>query len=994
MKGIFSQSTREVKESLENKIIREKGGKNWLENLAELGKDLLGIEKTASAVSQPTDVIHPDKEASVVNGLHYFGGARKIANTKDRKMEYVIASGKELIGEKLGALKLTGAKALFLKADIEEWDEETNQPLEGTLSFDVAFQAPTGDPRTVSATVAITKGQPQEPSYFSDGVGKKYAFDAKGIEDLLTGTDFEIMQNPKIERENTFFENPGHLANRGAIGITKVGGAKGLTKTAGISKVATAREGLVRKISEEEKGKDASMRGLFGAGRFPFKKREPSNEGGNYKKEDNIPYAQNGANENDEHMASKKPMVMKKAEDSIEQIRRSTEDKAKELYNKTWDELTFDEQRKVEDALGCPRQASKKPAVVKKAVELADETGYDGSSAPVEPEGKWQMSEKDKANPKNQPMRDYLPAEAPKKKAYNPILVEILKYIKDGVDSGDRAENLVLDVDSRFSEQLVSFKGRVTAQLLVDDYLKNTEKYNQQLEEAGALNPKAGLKRKAVDGEIDSDILNVEQHLDVNEFRDFQNLQKVSDDMWTVIREREKLNEGKGLPSYTNIDYSDIKLVDKQIQDYVDQAKQRVKTEEKPEGEEDVAIEEPEVPEKPEEKEEKPKDKEKEVPESVLDVEKGKGKPALSELPEFASAKTKMQRKAWGANDPNAWMPNKPGKHKCLKCGYMFNAESMADENLCKQCAGGSPDAGAMDVPKNIDMQASLKRKATGVEEDTEESVACPQCGKENMCSTRKSYDNKSGSTISWMVPRIQKCVDCGEEITDADYQIALSNTDNNEFTLEVFTGDVQVNDLTKQATTSWDFPKVCENCKSLVIPKGYSELTEIDMHRKPFCGAISQGNGIGFEFAHFRECKGYDPITKEITQEVEKNVYNKPYQLHRKEGGQTERLMVKKANMAKLIAERKAQATEIMSEIAEEATGEVVTAHPECAKCKDCIPAGEGHVAHDYCKVWQTACTNVTIMSSGACVPISMASQSSETLQKSTSQFSRGQEV
>jgi ribosomal protein S27AE len=72
---------------------------------------------------------------------------------------------------------------------------------------------------------------------------------------------------------------------------------------------------------------------------------------------------------------------------------------------------------------------------------------------------------------------------------------------------------------------------------------------------------------------------------------------------------------------------------------------------------------------------------------------------------------------------------------------------------------------------------------------------------------------------------------------------------------------------MDKQAVTSTDIPHTCKNCKALVVPAGYNELTFLDHKVKPFC-TVSDGNlRIGFRYAFARECRGYDPIMKEMVQ-------------------------------------------------------------------------------------------------------------------------------
>jgi predicted nucleic acid-binding Zn-ribbon protein len=72
-----------------------------------------------------------------------------------------------------------------------------------------------------------------------------------------------------------------------------------------------------------------------------------------------------------------------------------------------------------------------------------------------------------------------------------------------------------------------------------------------------------------------------------------------------------------------------------------------------------------------------------------------------------------------------------------------------------------------------------------------------------------------------------------------------------------------------KTSSRSPQFPEACKNCKSLVVPVGYSALREYQHTRLPFCGAEKLA-GVGFTAAYFRDCLGYDPIVKDITQKVE----------------------------------------------------------------------------------------------------------------------------
>jgi len=72
---------------------------------------------------------------------------------------------------------------------------------------------------------------------------------------------------------------------------------------------------------------------------------------------------------------------------------------------------------------------------------------------------------------------------------------------------------------------------------------------------------------------------------------------------------------------------------------------------------------------------------------------------------------------------------------------------------------------------------------------------------------------------------------------------------------------------MDKQAVTCEDFPHVCRNCKELIVPAGYSELTFMNNKIKPVCSIADEKEGIGFLFSFTRSCKAYDPIIKEMVQ-------------------------------------------------------------------------------------------------------------------------------
>jgi len=220
-----------------------------------------------------------------------------------------------------------------------------------------------------------------------------------------------------------------------------------------------------------------------------------------------------------------------------------------------------------------------------------------------------------------------------------------------------------------------------------------------------------------------------------------------------------------------------------------------------------------------------------------------------------------------------------------------------------------------------------------------------------------------------------------------------------------------------RRAARSQDTPEVCKNCMFLTVPTEYSDLKEIQHTRLPFCSA-AKGPKVGFEYAAFRECEGYDPIVKSIGQKVESKApesqqteadvnkikvpIRQKAEVEVEAAGKPRKDLCFRCGKAKAIAQRqgadgvmeglcarcsaahdnpaeKKEAAALPSAAPEAVAKKESQAAEWCRKNRCHAPRGERHPAHDWCTLWNTACDNLVVLPSGSAVPRSMAFQSSE---------------
>jgi hypothetical protein len=182
-------------------------------------------------------------------------------------------------------------------------------------------------------------------------------------------------------------------------------------------------------------------------------------------------------------------------------------------------------------------------------------------------------------------------------------------------------------------------------------------------------------------------------------------------------------------------------------------------------------------------------------------------------------------------------------------------------------------------------------------------------------------------------------------------------------------TKGIQRKGMEKDAVTCQDFPEVCKNCRNCTIPSGYRELTLLDHRDKPFCSVSDSAKDIGFRWAYMRECRGYDPILKEVKQKVEtpgevifeefKSKGDKP--ILKKSAGYED---TPKNEPATIETEQEAKER-----------GKVIC--PKCVEKGFFIPRGKVHPAHDWHSLWNCDFQSISHTPKGICMPKTMAFQS-----------------
>jgi len=206
-----------------------------MDTLAGIGKKFVNkkadksskpVKKAEEIPSENPTEVNVEQPAPMKNDdisvQYYDARPRPLGETfhaRGNMSERAIYKAKEMLSSKIAGLDLPVSDIYLLRTDISRFAGD-GTPATGRISFQMPVISSQGDSRTIYADVDIVLGGLIPPQFFTDGVNQKYAFDQEGVQLLLQGRDFEVMENPKVQPETLYFESPGHLASRGGSMMT------------------------------------------------------------------------------------------------------------------------------------------------------------------------------------------------------------------------------------------------------------------------------------------------------------------------------------------------------------------------------------------------------------------------------------------------------------------------------------------------------------------------------------------------------------------------------------------------------------------------------------------------------------------------------------------------------------------------------------------------------------------------------------------------------
>ena len=367
------------------------------------------------------------------------------------------------------------------------------------------------------------------------------------------------------------------------------------------------------------------------------------------------------------------------------------------------------------------------------------------------------------------------------------------------------------------------------------------------------------------------------------EYQEMQRLVDLRQKTWDEIAKREERNIQEGLPSYANIDYTEVEVLNTKIKQYQDISKGR-------KGTEALPTPKPEAP--------------------AMGME---GKPEI---------------------------PPAPG-----------------EEGLPPR---GGPEEGVLTKrPEALPEFAASKYRLI------KKAEIIPVYNKKFEATPVYIMPSETGEIEKYEVKRL----DTGEifEIHNPDKKAMNANQLAYEIAKKL--GRLR-NIMERKAVTCQDFPEVCKNCKSLVVPACYHELTLLDHRDKPYCGASDSAKKIGFRYSFARECLGFDPIVEELKQVVEKPGET----IFKKMEDRGEKPILKKE--AAYEETPKNEPGEIDTPEEAKARGEKV-----CTKCMQYfVPRGQHpgkSMTKDWHKLWDVPYSDLVHNPKGTCLPRSIAFQS-----------------
>jgi hypothetical protein len=93
--------------------------------------------------------------------------------------------------------------------DVRAWSKNHNTVEKGQAKFAIDIIDQEGNKKTFTVPVEIRKGEMQEPEYFLDSVGRKYAYTTDGINDYVTSEEATQDDDSITKKDETVNRSPG-----------------------------------------------------------------------------------------------------------------------------------------------------------------------------------------------------------------------------------------------------------------------------------------------------------------------------------------------------------------------------------------------------------------------------------------------------------------------------------------------------------------------------------------------------------------------------------------------------------------------------------------------------------------------------------------------------------------------------------------------------------------------------------------------------------------
>jgi len=963
--------------------------------------------RTASAPERTTPFTTRHAEAvGRIDTGHQASGPRDLrsltAQDKDRQINNAVARARQMVEKKLASMPITSPDINYLRAEISRWDDHTGQPQTGRISFQIPFSGPKGDPRTIYAAVDLVMGDLMEPRTFNDGLNNAYAFDVSGLKQLFQGQDFEVVSNPKIVPE-TKYSDPNYHSVDGIPGTAAVDSpllfrkaSPEIVKQASGAKPQIAREGLIRPLSKE-----ANQIGQKEpAGLDLNKARKPSNAGTSFNvgtsAESNTPYdSHSQGGQSDPTLASA------------------------EVREINWD--------------GSIRTTAK-GADLKKMLELAHAVTYGGHDYVVEVWNEGKLVERIASSGKREnanlrfatairvmeagkskhekPGGDEPSKKAPKKEkapAFD-MVGSIMAFEQGTLEEEDVLKLFQHLVDTGMAWSLQGSYGRAAKSLLDQGLIQpansdRSDAYGQTV--PGQPRDDQGLKHE------DSPSLEDEG----NDLGSYESAAKGTIRVASLSKVIKDLN----LVDVRMINFRDLVMMCKQHGQeqnlsFDSASKELAKAgiilyRTASGGDDSLSYR---VAHAKRTRLAAPEGAVAELPGSApADAAGAPGSPSSMAAPAPGGAQGTPQ-----IAPPSGLDPVEFREFQSLLDQYNNEWETVHQRELNNIKNGNQPHMGIdyVDLQTLYDkieafQESSKQRKSDEIAGSPADLAAQPKTAPAAPAEAPGAASNGTGEStlmpekghgLAGQVPKMTRAslaqaLDMKEKGTEIDgladepkepktasaYDLD-DDAKNQMITMGKDPGkpeDVKefMGTFKKVSSQSLDMPEVCKNCKSLVVPNGYSNLREFKHTRKPFCGAAKVAN-VGFVHAYFRDCVGYDPIVKDIKQKIEMKAPESEQTEKDSEKGIKpimERAGGKFAGTLKAESLPSAAVDAVREKPSQ--TGVGLDIREWCEKNGHYAPAGDVHPTHDWCTLWNTAVENLTRLPSGAVVPKSMSGQSAE---------------